>query len=137
MRPASEPIETIRPYRRSTILSRTARTLLMKPQTSIAISRSHSARGFSMKRRSIVQPARVGRERFDPLAGAGDERQTCSPAAGKETGRMRVRIHCLGGRHAKIQRPSVGPDHMHLVAGAKQIQASEHRWLAGQPEMPV
>ena len=59
MRPASEPIETIRPYRRSIMGSRTARTLLMKPHVSIAISRSHSARGFSVNRRSIVQPAQL------------------------------------------------------------------------------
>src|SRR2546421_9188970 len=59
MRPASDPIETMRPYLRSTIVSSTARTQLMKPHVSIAISRSHSLRGFSVNRRSIVQPAQL------------------------------------------------------------------------------
>ena len=59
MRPASEPIETIRPDPRSIMWSSTARVALMKPHMSMAISRSHSSRGFSMNRRSTVQPAQL------------------------------------------------------------------------------
>src|SRR5712664_1746998 len=50
-------METMRPYPRSIIGSSTARTELMKPHVSIAISRPHSSRDFSMKSRSTVQPA--------------------------------------------------------------------------------
>ena len=59
MRPASDPIETMRPYPRSIIGSSTARTQLMKPHVSMAISRSHSARGLSVNSRSTVQPAQL------------------------------------------------------------------------------
>src|SRR5215210_212033 len=59
MRPASEPIETMRPEPRSIMCSSTAWVALMKPHMSMAISRCHSWRGFSMKRRSTVQPAQL------------------------------------------------------------------------------
>ena len=39
--------------------SSTARVALMKPHMSMAISRSHSSRGFSVNRRSTVQPAQL------------------------------------------------------------------------------
>src|SRR6266550_4855739 len=67
MRPASDPIETMRPYPRLIIGSSTARTVLMNPHVSIAISRSHSLRGFSMNRRSIVHPAQFTRTWTPPI----------------------------------------------------------------------
>src|SRR3989454_3052666 len=67
MRPASDPIDTMRPYPRSTIGSSTARTQLMKPHVSIAISRSHSARGLSVKSRSTVHPAQLTSTSMRPI----------------------------------------------------------------------
>src|SRR2546425_10985045 len=67
MRPASDPIDTMRPYPRSIIGSSTARTQLMKPHVSIAISRSHSARGLSVNRRSTVQPAQLTSTSIRPI----------------------------------------------------------------------
>jgi len=64
IRPASEPMETMRPYPRSIIGSSTARTELMKPHVSIAISRSHSSRGF-FDEEPIDRPTRAVHEHVD------------------------------------------------------------------------
>src|SRR3984893_14882216 len=56
MRPASEPRLTMAPDFRAIMPSRTARVQLIMPQRFSWISFSHSARSFSTKRRSWVQP---------------------------------------------------------------------------------
>src|SRR5712691_8093413 len=56
MRPASEPKLTTTPPLRAIMPSRTARVQLIMPQRLIWISFSHSARSFSTKSRSSVQP---------------------------------------------------------------------------------
>src|SRR5215470_8031785 len=56
MRPASEPMLTMAPLLRVIMPSRTARVQLIMPQRLSCTSFSHSARSFSTKSRSSVQP---------------------------------------------------------------------------------
>src|SRR2546421_10908958 len=90
------------------------------------------ARGLYRHRRHD-QALTVCGERVLPLPGTGDERQPGGSAAGEQTGWVRGRINCFCGCHAKRHGTPVGPDHMHFVAGAKQVQASKDGRLGGQP----
>src|SRR5499426_575972 len=78
MRPASEPMLTMAPLLRVIMPSRTARVQLIMPQRLSCTSFSHSARSFSTKSRSSVQPTLLTSTSIRPVRASTSRTVPCT-----------------------------------------------------------